>query len=704
MLKDYSHKMIFKSFDVERTPASQGFEEHTYDMIIASNVLHATKSLQTTLENTRRLLKPGGYLLMLEITNNGPIRFASMTSGLPGWWVGIDDGRVYTPTVSAPVWDRVLKSSGFSGTDTTIADRDGLVWPFSVISTQAVDWRVNFIREPLSFSPRIMEIEQLVILGTELPETSVIAKRVAGILRKYCKKITILRGLPLEDDLISSQSTFLNLVDLDEPVFKNLTTEKMNGIKRLLNLSKNILWVTKGCQDDQPYHMASVGFGRTICHEMPHLRLQFLDLDDLQETASHTIVETLLRLISTGEWESKGEFGSDVLWTTEPELMVQRGQLLLPRLLPNNDQNARLNSRRRFITKDVNLRTSIVSLSRNSKSVALLDESLEDKFDVNHDLVAVSCSILPAVRVSSKSFLFLGIGTMEQTGQTVAYLSETNSSKAVPAYCSGPAMVPRDKSQQFLSAILGHLMVASFIEDLPNDSTILIHEPDPAIVPILLCEAKTKNIHVLLSTVSTGRKDTVPWIYLQPLLSKRKIKSMLPSAISHFVDLSVDGEAKEVGSQVSKVLGSECVSLGLSNIFRGQSLMQKRDTSDFSARLQNAVAKAEKSFSEHVARSITVGKIGELSISEALTPIVIDWSIDNVVSVQIQPSSSDGLFSKNKTYLLVGLTGQLGQSLCEWMARNGAGYVCLASRSPEVEEEWIKSVETHGTTVRIFKL
>jgi len=143
MLKDYSHKMIFKSFDVERTPASQGFEEHTYDMIIASNVLHATKSLQTTLENTRRLLKPGGYLLMLEITNNGPIRFASMTSGLPGWWVGIDDGRVYTPTVSAPVWDRVLKSSGFSGTDTTIADRDGLVWPFSVISTQAVIFPSN---------------------------------------------------------------------------------------------------------------------------------------------------------------------------------------------------------------------------------------------------------------------------------------------------------------------------------------------------------------------------------------------------------------------------------------------------------------------------------------------------------------------------------------------------------------------------------
>lgn len=101
--KKYSHKMIFKFFDTENTPASQGYEEYSYDLIIASNVLHATKSLRKTLKNTRRLLKPGGYLLLLEITNNGPIQNNTVFGALPGWWVGVNDGRRYAPTVSPAI-------------------------------------------------------------------------------------------------------------------------------------------------------------------------------------------------------------------------------------------------------------------------------------------------------------------------------------------------------------------------------------------------------------------------------------------------------------------------------------------------------------------------------------------------------------------------------------------------------------------------
>jgi hybrid polyketide synthase/nonribosomal peptide synthetase ACE1 len=40
---DWKDKMIFKSFDTERTPESQDFQEGTYDLIVASKVLHATE-------------------------------------------------------------------------------------------------------------------------------------------------------------------------------------------------------------------------------------------------------------------------------------------------------------------------------------------------------------------------------------------------------------------------------------------------------------------------------------------------------------------------------------------------------------------------------------------------------------------------------------------------------------------------------------
>lgn len=58
----FANRMVYKVLDVEKEPATQDFAEHSYDIIIAANVLHATGSLKTTLRNTQSLLKPGGYL------------------------------------------------------------------------------------------------------------------------------------------------------------------------------------------------------------------------------------------------------------------------------------------------------------------------------------------------------------------------------------------------------------------------------------------------------------------------------------------------------------------------------------------------------------------------------------------------------------------------------------------------------------------
>ena len=71
----------------------QGFAEGSFDVIIASLVLHATRNLDRTLQNVRKLLKPGGYLLLLEITENEQMRFGILFGGLPGWWLGYDDDQ-----------------------------------------------------------------------------------------------------------------------------------------------------------------------------------------------------------------------------------------------------------------------------------------------------------------------------------------------------------------------------------------------------------------------------------------------------------------------------------------------------------------------------------------------------------------------------------------------------------------------------------
>jgi len=79
--------LTFKKLDLEKDPIVQGFEEHGYDLILASNVVHATVSLTQSLSHIHRLLKPGGVLGLMEIVKKAPLH--NMTFGLlPGWWAG----------------------------------------------------------------------------------------------------------------------------------------------------------------------------------------------------------------------------------------------------------------------------------------------------------------------------------------------------------------------------------------------------------------------------------------------------------------------------------------------------------------------------------------------------------------------------------------------------------------------------------------
>jgi SAM-dependent methyltransferase len=86
-LKKWAHMLTFKKLDLEKDPTAQGFEEHGYDLILASNVVHATVSLTKSLGHIHRLLKPGGVLGLMEIVKTAPLH--NMTFGLlPGWWAG----------------------------------------------------------------------------------------------------------------------------------------------------------------------------------------------------------------------------------------------------------------------------------------------------------------------------------------------------------------------------------------------------------------------------------------------------------------------------------------------------------------------------------------------------------------------------------------------------------------------------------------
>ena len=99
--------------DVENDPSGQGFHAGQFDVIVAANVLHATRDLSTTMEHVRSLLAPGGLLLLLEVV--APQRSTDLTFGLTeGWWRFSDTAlRPDYPLIDTAAWRRLLQHHGF---------------------------------------------------------------------------------------------------------------------------------------------------------------------------------------------------------------------------------------------------------------------------------------------------------------------------------------------------------------------------------------------------------------------------------------------------------------------------------------------------------------------------------------------------------------------------------------------------------------
>ncbi|MCB0212927.1 MAG: SDR family NAD(P)-dependent oxidoreductase, partial [Anaerolineae bacterium] len=103
--------VAYRPLDIEQAPVEQGFSFHQTDMVIAANVLHATKDLRQTLTHIRQLLTPGGQLVLLEAT--APRRWIDLTFGLTdGWWRFQDQRRDY-PLITAAEWQTLLLDCGF---------------------------------------------------------------------------------------------------------------------------------------------------------------------------------------------------------------------------------------------------------------------------------------------------------------------------------------------------------------------------------------------------------------------------------------------------------------------------------------------------------------------------------------------------------------------------------------------------------------
>jgi hypothetical protein len=295
----------------------------SFDLVI---LLKATTAESDTLKSMRGLLKPGGFLLMTMMVTEANPQDATDTTR----------ERIHG----------TLKSAGFSGVDLLEKDPEGDS-PFVILS-QAVDVQVNFLRAPLDSTPPFPTRGALLVIGGISHEIKQFIETIQRRLRcVWDGEVIIIRSLTdLKTLDLDQVEAVLSLTELDQSVLESLSRDTFEGLHKLFNQSKIVLWVTYSAGNLNPHQSGTIGLVRAVQAENPYKVLQFLDLDQTDGNES-LVAESFLQLIGVVRMRDDG---SNRFWTVEPELAVKGGRLLIPRVLFDKKRNDRLNCLRRRVT------------------------------------------------------------------------------------------------------------------------------------------------------------------------------------------------------------------------------------------------------------------------------------------------------------------------------------------------------------------
>lgn len=112
--------LTYSVLNIDNDPLVQGYGP-VYDVIIASQYLHTLPNISIALSHCRKLLKPGGKLVLLE-TIKDTIGRGLLFGLLRGYWNDIPDELIDRPFLDMTTWNLTLLSAGFSGTELSLQD------------------------------------------------------------------------------------------------------------------------------------------------------------------------------------------------------------------------------------------------------------------------------------------------------------------------------------------------------------------------------------------------------------------------------------------------------------------------------------------------------------------------------------------------------------------------------------------------------
>ncbi|KAL3417435.1 polyketide synthase [Phlyctema vagabunda] len=275
----------FKVLDASKDPSEQGFQFGTYDLIIASNVIHATPVLKDTLTHVRKLLSLRGRFFLQELAPSGSKLNNLIMGILPGWWLGEADNRPMAPSVSVERWDQELQAAGFAPIESVVYDDPDLDKHIGM----------NIIAHP---AKRVDEFKAITLLHKESQSDTGSLQDIEDILLEdgyFVDRCALGDPIPQSQDVIS-------VLEYEEPWVFGLESGDFTYLKEmLLDIgSSSILWVTRSSQIDceDPRFSQCLGLARTIRSELS-IPFATLELDTVGPSAINAILKVFTKLQAT---------------------------------------------------------------------------------------------------------------------------------------------------------------------------------------------------------------------------------------------------------------------------------------------------------------------------------------------------------------------------------------------------------------------
>lgn len=691
---------------MEKDVGPQGFQKHTYDVVIASNVLHATASITKTLENARSLLKPGGFLLLIEITGIEIMRTTFCVGGLPGWWLGADEGRGLHPGLTTEQWHSTLQDTGFSGVDLVFHDiPDAKQHCLSFMASQAVNDTVQQLREPLEYLADVPPVKSLLVVGGKTLAVSkavTAIQRVVGLAWNNC--ITVASDIETIDfSHVGPRTDVLCLQELDRPMFsESMAPRRLKALQTMLVAARNVLYVTTKMRTDNPESNMMVGMARAICKELPLLNVQFLDLDLVTSPllVARTILQTFVRLkiLSDHAFDD-----SPLLWPREPELVVEGSDTMIPRVRPDHQLNDRYNARFRDISKSVNSSGTAIGLIRRRNKLALIESVVESRMnDEEHVCIKIQYSLfIPGEEGKGN---YLSIGRLIESDLLVVAVSENNASIINVPLDDFAYIDEKHCNRAVLVGIADQVIVTGLLNSIPEGKSALLYTCSPRSTLAICFDTETRRRELEPLCASACIPVPQGWIGIHPRSSVNAVQRLLPHNISAFLEWSAFSDSRLVSIKSALPVGcrkyrwdSHSFRLGLT----GNPSVQMSLTAAY-AKLPDHLINPVDDDALHC--EIDVLNVGEIATTDASIldrAHIVCWETARSLSILVQPPDLSVLFDSAKTYLMIGMAGGLGLSICEWSLRHGAKQLVITGRKPSIYPQWLTDARNMGADIHV---